>query len=100
MRSVLIGLAALLCVTSAQSQTSDEVAKKVCILQVAGKLPNIPGLTIVASRATPATGIPNAGPNDLLIEIDVRVAALEVTYQGVCVSRNGVAVGNLVGVAR
>ena len=77
--TVLIVLA-----TTALAQTRDE---KLCILSAAQKLPAIPGITIIRSRAkdeTEAAKKSTVRGGTVVVEIDISAAGVEGTFKFVC----------------
>jgi hypothetical protein len=100
MRVAFAGLVgAAVAVSSAASQTLEE---KLCILRAAQILPNIPGLTITASRTKdPPQGTkPRKDTRFLSVEIDVRAAAQDVTFSYLCGLSRGTAIAEPTGLAR
>jgi hypothetical protein len=70
--------------TTALAQTRDE---KLCILSAAQKLPTIPGITIIRSRAkdeTEAAKKSTVRGGTVVVEIDISAAGVEGTFKFVC----------------
>lgn len=63
-----------------------EQLEKSCILAAAERLPRIPGIEIIASRAKPVPTDFNPSPGTFmtLVEIDAKAAGLNETYNFVC----------------
>jgi hypothetical protein len=70
------------------ASTPPEIYEKACILAAAERLPRIPGIEIVSSRAKPLPdeAAKKASPNFFwrMIEIDAKAAGQSVTYTFVC----------------
>jgi hypothetical protein len=66
--------------------TPKEQLEKTCILAAAERLPRIPGIEIIASRAKPVPTEFKTSPGAFmtLVEIDAKAAGLNETYNFVC----------------
>lgn len=83
-KTIAAGLAAILVPASSLALTP---AEKACIFSAAGKLPAIPGLTIIGSRLSPLPKELKKSSKDdraVLVEIDVKAAAQEATFAFIC----------------
>jgi hypothetical protein len=95
------GLALTLNAASAQNRPSDEqirtaftqslsVTERQCIFLAADRLPKIPGLTIVASRARPHPDVKAPkGAVSIAVEIDVNAGGHDGTFAWFCGSPPG-----------
>ena len=93
MSKLLCSLCSVVGVPLVTANAQAEIAKeKLCIFAAAQKLPNIPGLTIVAVRtsALPENLKGTAGAEaGLIVKIDVKAIATEATFDFVCASPAG-----------
>lgn len=86
-----IGLATILVLATSGYASADDRVPKLCIMSAAQRLPPIPGIAITASRVSPMPPDGKTQPDVemLLVEIDVRAAAQDATYQFVCAAGAG-----------
>jgi len=76
-------IALLLMIAPAAAQPA-EFSSKLCILEAAQKLPAIPGIVIVDSRAKPMPVKPSDSPT-FNVEIDTKAAGKDATFGFVCI---------------
>jgi hypothetical protein len=85
---VLITIVICVVASGANAEPSEE--DKLCIFSAAEKLPSIPGLEITASRVKPLPPDPRRRSENpskvsaVKVEIDIKAAAQEGTYEFVC----------------
>lgn len=91
---------AILMATAAHAEAS--VDDKLCIFSAAQKLPQITGLTIAASRMKDLPANPQAKGTTptRIVEIDVKAAGQDATFQFICASSDKATVTSPLGVAR
>ena len=80
----------VICVVASEANAEPSQEDKLCIFSAAEKLPSIPGLEITASRVKPLPPDPrrrSESPSKVSavkVEIDIKAAAQEGTYEFVC----------------
>ncbi len=79
-----IALMLMVFISPALAQSDNSLLEKTCILAAAEKLPNIPGMTILASRTKPRARASKSEPAVTDVEIDVKAAGLDATYTFLC----------------
>ena len=90
MRAALTAVGLVAALAGAAAQDKALVAKG-CILRAATMLPNIPGLTVVASTAAEnATRVNKDTASEMRVEISINAAGISATYAFEClVFKNG-----------
>jgi hypothetical protein len=88
-------IAMVICVFASEASAEPSEEEKLCIFSAAEKLPSIPGLVITGSRVKPLQPEPRK-PSEkpskvsaVKVEIDIKAAAQEGTYEFVCSSAPG-----------